>query len=209
MNRLLWIILCLVGLSAGLFADGIEQIYGKLTGKTHACSGGWHFEPDESDSLERIFFVVQGPQDMYDYAQMVQDSLPLLVIGRTEFFRIPNCYWIFPDTIIVLNSTGVESGQTVSQPAMFTLRQNYPNPFNQGTIIEFTLHQRGYVCLLIYNLQGQKVADLRKPQYLLFPGVHSCEWHPAGLSSGVYLLHLKYWWGEFCQEDTRRVVFMK
>ncbi len=45
-------------------------------------------------------------------------------------------------------------------PADFVLYQNYPNPFNPGTTVRYDLPVDGYVVLAIYNVLGQKVAQL-------------------------------------------------
>ena len=42
----------------------------------------------------------------------------------------------------------------------FNLEQNYPNPFNLGTIIKFTIPERAFVKLIIYNSLGEKIKTL-------------------------------------------------
>jgi len=39
----------------------------------------------------------------------------------------------------------------------FGLSESYPNPFNPITTITFTLPQKAYITLQIYNLLGQRV----------------------------------------------------
>ena len=59
--------------------------------------------------------------------------------------------------------TGVSS-ETNNLPSKFLLQNNYPNPFNPSTIISFTLPINSRVRLEIYNILGQKVADLINKQ---------------------------------------------
>jgi hypothetical protein len=48
---------------------------------------------------------------------------------------------------------------TVPQPVL-ALRQNYPNPFNPSTTICFTLPERAWVTLAIYDVEGRLVKTL-------------------------------------------------
>ena len=70
----------------------------------------------------------------------------------------------------------------------YSLSQNYPNPFNPTTKIKFYLKQGGKVKLDVYNLIGQKVAELIN--YELPSGFHEVEFDASGLASGVYIYRL-------------------
>jgi len=70
----------------------------------------------------------------------------------------------------------------------FTLRQNYPNPFNPETTIEFTLKEKGYVSLNIFNILGMEVGSFFNTN--LNSGSYSLKWNASGLSSGVYFYKL-------------------
>jgi hypothetical protein len=74
-------------------------------------------------------------------------------------------------------------------PSEYKLGQNYPNPFNPTTLINYSIPQKGYVSLKVYNLLGQEVATL-------FAGVqeagnYAATFDGAGLASGVYLFRLQ------------------
>ena len=71
----------------------------------------------------------------------------------------------------------------------FVLEQNYPNPFNPSTRIEFTVVKRSNVSLSVFNLLGQKVADLVNEN--MEPGHYNVSFDASSLSSGVYLYQLK------------------
>jgi len=70
----------------------------------------------------------------------------------------------------------------------FTLKQNFPNPFNPSTSISFTLPEREFVNLDVYNLLGQKVASLI--QNTLEAGLHTVNLTAENLSSGIYIYKL-------------------
>jgi hypothetical protein len=74
-------------------------------------------------------------------------------------------------------------------PAAFTLEQNFPNPFNPSTEIRFTLPQSGMVTLGVYNLLGQKVAEV--VHELKAAGAYSVRFDAAHLASGTYLYRLQ------------------
>jgi hypothetical protein len=71
----------------------------------------------------------------------------------------------------------------------FILKQNYPNPFNPATTIEFTVVKRSNVSLSVFNLLGQKVADLVNEN--MEAGKYTVRFDASGLSSGVYIYKLR------------------
>jgi choice-of-anchor B domain-containing protein len=73
----------------------------------------------------------------------------------------------------------------VTNPSKFVLDQNYPNPFNPSTKIKFSIPNSEFVNLSIYNLVGEKVADLVNES--LTAGEYEKEFNAAGLSSGIYI----------------------
>jgi hypothetical protein len=75
-----------------------------------------------------------------------------------------------------------------SVPARFTLAQNYPNPFNPTSTIRFAIPQTAKVMLEVYNILGQKVADLVNQK--LEAGYHSVKWNAINNASGVYFYKL-------------------
>jgi|GEM_PF-1260841 len=69
------------------------------------------------------------------------------------------------------------------------LAQNYPNPFNPQTKIEFTLPVTGLVNLSVYNILGQKVAELVNA--VMERGKHSVPFDASNFASGVYIYKIK------------------
>jgi len=74
-------------------------------------------------------------------------------------------------------------------PRVFQLKQNYPNPFNPSTTIGFRLAAAGRIDLSIYNILGQKVAQIALAWY--DAGPHELHWDARGFPSGVYFCRLK------------------
>ncbi len=79
---------------------------------------------------------------------------------------------------------GVEKNFNNTTPREFKLSQNYPNPFNPTTVISFTLKNASHVKLDVYNVIGEKVAELINSN--LSTGVHSVNFNAADLTSGIY-----------------------
>ena len=97
--------------------------------------------------------------------------------------------------------TGVETGPVV--PAQSRLEQNYPNPFNPVTTIRYVLPSRAQVTLVVYNILGQRVAELVNG--VVDAGPHEMQFDAGGLSSGVYLYRLQA--GSLVQ--SRKLVVLK
>jgi hypothetical protein len=78
--------------------------------------------------------------------------------------------------------------EVLTVPGQYTLAQNYPNPFNPTTNIRFSLPQAGMVSLTVYNLVGEKVADLVNG--LKEAGEYNVNLDASKLSSGTYIYTL-------------------
>jgi len=76
----------------------------------------------------------------------------------------------------------------------FILQQNRPNPIsigknqNASTTISYSIPSTEIVSLNIYNIKGQLVVKLVNEEQI--PGMHSVEWAPKDVSSGIYLYRL-------------------
>jgi hypothetical protein len=96
--------------------------------------------------------------------------------------------------------TGIDDGDLA--PTAFSLSQNYPNPFNARTNIAFSIENESDVAIGIYNLTGQKVADLSGH---FGTGENIVSWDASEVASGVYFYRLNV--GDNTQ--TRKMVLLK
>lgn len=101
---------------------------------------------------------------------------------------------------------GPPSGVPLAQgslPSFFSLSQNYPNPFNPVTQISFSLPERVEVNLSVFNIVGQKVAELVNGK--LDTGSYRVNWDGGSFTSGVYFYRLQA--GDY--RMTRKMVLFK
>ncbi|MCB0312156.1 MAG: hypothetical protein KDH84_02660, partial [Calditrichaeota bacterium] len=69
----------------------------------------------------------------------------------------------------------VGNGRSVSEfPQHFELLPNYPNPFNPETVVSYRLSVVSDVKLMIYNVLGELVRNLRQRRET--PGLHTVRW---------------------------------
>jgi hypothetical protein len=88
------------------------------------------------------------------------------------------------------NVTDMILSRVVEVPETFGLSQNFPNPFNPVTNISYQIPEASNVTISVYNMMGQKIADL--VQEHVSAGYHQVVWDSRNLqgepvSSGVYL----------------------
>ena len=100
------------------------------------------------------------------------------------------------------NSVSV-SKEEKKYPIKYSLSQNYPNPFNPTTNVTFTIPERTYVNLKIFNAIGSEVCTLISE--LLPAGTYKRQWDASKLPSGIYFLRLQA--GKFI--DTKKLLLIK
>ena len=67
--------------------------------------------------------------------------------------------------------------------------RHYPNPFNGNLYLDFSLPERIYVDLRIYNLSGEEIKILVSGE--LPAGTYKFEWNAEYLSGGIYYYRFK------------------
>ncbi len=94
----------------------------------------------------------------------------------------------------------------VNTPREFKLEQNYPNPFNPSTNIGFTIAEREFVTLKVYDILGREVISLVNEE--LPAGEYQIEFGSNlihQIPSGVYVYNLKA--GIF--SESKRMILIK
>ena len=73
-------------------------------------------------------------------------------------------------------------------PFEFSLSQNYPNPFNPTTKIQYSVGDKGFVTLKLYDISGQEIKTLVNETKEA--GVYNINFDGSDLASGVYLIRM-------------------
>lgn len=141
-------------------------------------NGGLFGDHPDLDNL-----VNRDLQHNYDFKQIYATMLEswfttdaASVLG-TSLQRLP----FLSTTTNVLNHTSI--------PHEFYISQNYPNPFNPVTTIEYGLHKRSNVEIVIFNSFGRKVTILEQGNKN--PGVHRVVWDAGHFASGTYFARIR------------------
>ncbi|MCP5063671.1 MAG: T9SS type A sorting domain-containing protein [Ignavibacteriae bacterium] len=99
------------------------------------------------------------------------------------------------------NVTKVEKIGDVTQK--FSLKQNYPNPFNPATKIEYSISDPSFVSLKVYDILGNKVAELINENQSA--GNYRYDFDGSNLSSGNYFVRLNA--GDLT--DVKKMILLK
>jgi hypothetical protein len=110
------------------------------------------------------------------------NNKPLLVVS----YEVSGSIRVF-EISEVLNKSANIGPQLASEEK--EVLGNYPNPFNPTTNIRFSLAERSEVQLSVFNVLGEKVADLVNGT--LDNGVHEVTFNAGNLSSGIYFYRLQ------------------
>lgn len=103
---------------------------------------------------------------------------------------------------VVITLTGV-SGNTIEPVPTYKLYNNYPNPFNPSTKIKYSVAEKTFVSLKIYDIAGSEVASIVNREQA--PGEYDIDFNAVNLTSGVYLYKIQA--GNFVQ--TKKMILMK
>ncbi|MBI5403095.1 MAG: M28 family peptidase [Ignavibacteriae bacterium] len=74
-------------------------------------------------------------------------------------------------------------------PEKYSLYQNYPNPFNPVTTIKYSLPEKTFVTLKIYDMLGKEIKTLVSEMQTA--GLYSAVWDASALPSGAYFCRLQ------------------
>jgi hypothetical protein len=89
---------------------------------------------------------------------------------------------------VIYNYSGINKIFINNSPESFELLDNYPNPFNPSTTIRFSIPDKSFVTLKVYDMLGREVAELINDE--LETGNFEKTFEANNFSSGVYIYRI-------------------
>jgi hypothetical protein len=202
-----WNVKWLTTSNYGNFAGGFSE--SNLLGS----SANQNYSPEiagvRNGNTHYVTFLTKSAEDSIHYISMNSEGIlnhtakmnyfsASTEIAPKPVFRYQNndsCFMIYseegPKNMISTagcsgNPIGIINNQI---PEKFSLFQNYPNPFNPSTTISFSIPNKAFVKLTIYDVQGKEIAVLADSEYLT--GSYDLIFNGNGLASGVYFYKLE------------------
>lgn len=133
---------------------------------------------------------------------------PFILTAPSEGTYLVNAGYKNPDPrawdsmSVVISLTGI--GNNGLEPiSTYKLYTNYPNPFNPSTKIKYSIAEKTFVSLNVYNISGEQVAPIVNREQTA--GEYEVDFNAAELTSGVYLYKLQA--GSFV--ETKKMILLK
>lgn len=132
------------------------------------------------------------------------DSCNVGIIWERELGGKTNIWWAKAPFKLIYGAVANEKKSVQT----FTLNQNYPNPFNSSTVIKYTLLERAFIEVKIYDVQGRLVKTLMDERQSA--GFYSVYWDGTdsignAVASGIYFYSMQA--GEF--KSTRKMMLLR
>ncbi len=133
---------------------------------------------------------------------------PFILTAPSEGTYLVNAGYKNPDprawdsVSVLISLTGVDDNTT--EPMLtYKLYSNYPNPFNPSTKIKYSVAEKTFVSLQIYDIAGSEVASIVNREQAA--GEYEIDFNAGNLTTGVYLYKLQT--GNFV--ETKKMILMK
>ncbi len=173
---------------------------------------------DVSDDGGATWVEVERVADaVTEWTQVVVDLNQLIDFTDQVMFRFVGCdlntsslvdVSVDDFSILAFTPQATAVDDSPSRPAVVRLAQNHPNPFNPSTTIAFELPADSPVSLVVYALDGRRIATLIASEMTV--GSHSVVWNGRDekgqqVASGAYFYRLQ----AGTQMETRRMILIK
>ncbi|MEP2445691.1 MAG: T9SS type A sorting domain-containing protein [Balneola sp.] len=159
--------------------DGLDKMPDSWSFMLHDYETGISYDLESIENYE-FDVIINESQEKVNPLSVINNSIgtPMRAkSGSTPRFGIT-----------ITPSTSVSIDDEIAAPTEFELGQNYPNPFNPTTNINYSVGEAGPVNITVYNVMGQKVAELLNTTKSA--GSYQVSWNATGVASGIYYYRL-------------------
>jgi hypothetical protein len=138
------------------------------------------------DSTGVIAYSIGEPSMPYEIATYYSpgNAKGVFARGRNVFLGDNDSFII----LLLSDATGIDDGGTPEAPSAFSIDRIYPNPFNPEATIEFSLSQKVFVSLDVYDQLGRHLERIMNGS--LDAGSYNVRWNGDERPSGVYFFRL-------------------
>jgi hypothetical protein len=182
------------------------------------CGKIYHFGPTGQSLSRPASLMVK--YEAKELSTEERESLGLYVLEEDEWVPIAAIHDVKNSTfkaaidrlgafsVLMSESAIAAETESDSRPTTFAISQNYPNPFNPMTEIKFQIPEDNHVSIVVYNVQGQFVADLMNEHK--DAGFYNVRWdgtNAAGMRmpTGVYIYRIEA--GTYV--DSKKMILLK
>ncbi len=145
-------------------------------------SGPFTFSPSDTQWVLAALIPAEG-NSRFESIKLMKEKASILKSLPYDSIA----YGVNAIALNYIDSTNIDTTSEML-PENFVLYQNYPNPFNPSTIIRFSLKEKGFVRLEVYNLLGQKVIELLNSEMDI--GTYEVPFDGSKYASGIYFYRL-------------------
>lgn len=133
------------------------------------------FDLDKLDAGESVWLIDEKYGEFLDLR--VKDKFMIAPQNDALYF-----------TLLIGSESFINSKKQEYLPKEYALYQNYPNPFNPETSIKYALPEDADISIELFDILGNRVQTIYAGAQKA--GVHTMQFEPSGLASGVYLYRL-------------------
>ena len=154
---------------------------------------------------EQIKFAQGG---VYIDVDTIKDYTLIAEISSKGYLYWTDTIYVFKDSIVSVHSENI-------LPTTYALEQNYPNPFNPNTMIKYSIPQKSYITLIVYDVLGREISTMINKKQS--QGNYEVEFNGSELTSGIYFYRLQVYTpgsvytpgraGEFV--ETKKMILLK
>jgi peptidoglycan/xylan/chitin deacetylase (PgdA/CDA1 family) len=134
--------------------------------------------------------------ESWEYALKIQgETIDTLNVFTNDSGKVVLANIIPDGGLVSLFNMSISDAEEISDfiPDEIQLFQNYPNPFNPGTIIKYSVSDRQFVSLKVYDILGKEIATLVNEEKTA--GSYQVEFRKdmnhRTLPSGIYFYQLR------------------